>query len=305
MNLSRSTFLKGLLLAAGGTGLGGCTCPFSSGKAKIAVQLYSICQYIAGKDGKPGAGLERTLQQLAEIGFKGVEFAGYYGHTPDQLRQMLANAGLAACGTHVSRDAFSPEKIKATCEFNRAYGNTLIICPGGGNFPPGSTWGKVAWSDKVPDFLKMLVDYYAKAADTAATFGCQIGLHNHAWEFQLKSPEGQTYWDYFFSNTPQNVIMEQDVGWTTNAGEDPCEQFRKYPHRSITLHAKENGMGAKDFEGILGQPGTGPKGVDWNRVKKAADADGVKWWVIECERNFDSLKAVAASHQFLKTLGLN
>ncbi len=291
MNLSRRGFLGSLAAAGAATAFGAGTCCAQAGckKGQVAVQLYSIHKYI------PTVGIEKALEEVAKIGYKGVEFAGYYGKSAAELKKMLNDNGLVGCGTHVGRDAFSPANVKRTCEFNLGYGNTTIICPGGGNFPKKG--------ENLDDFLKMLVDYYNTAAEEAAKYGCKIGLHNHTGEFNMKMKDGTTYWDYFFSNTHQNVCMEQDVGWTTCAGHDPCEQYKKYPHRSVTLHAKENGMGSKKFDGILGQPGLGAKGVDWDKLAVAADADGVKWWVVECERHFDTLEAITPSFAFLKSKG--
>ena len=186
MQMNRRAFL-GTTLAAGAAaatrGFGACPCGCGCGQpAQVAVQLYSIHKYIKGKDG-----LAKALQEVAKIGYKGVEFAGYYGASADELKKMLADAGLVACGTHVGRAEFGPDKIKATCEFNLAYGNSFICCPGGGNFP-----GK---GENLDDFMKMLVDYYNTAAETAATYGCKIGLHNHKGEFERKLSNGQTYWD--------------------------------------------------------------------------------------------------------------
>ena len=231
------------------------------------------------------------------------------------LKALLDDNGLVACGTHVSKDAFGPDKVKETCEYNLTFGNNLIICPGGGNRPAGVAWD--ATSGVKDDWWKYLTEYYAKAAEDAAKFGCKIGLHNHAWEFQMKLSDGTTVWDYFFKNTPANVCMQQDVGWTTSAGYDPCEQYVKYPHRSPSLHAKENGClytpdyqreWAENFDAILGKPGTfkdGRKvqGVDWDRLFKTSDADGVKWYVVECEKHEDSLMAIDASFKFLKSKG--
>lgn len=294
MQMNRRAFL-GTTLAAGAVaatrGFGACSCGCAcSLPVQVAVQLYSIHKYIKGKDG-----LAKALQEVAKIGYKGVEFAGYYGASADEIKKMLADAGLVACGTHVGRAEFGPDKIKATCEFNLAYGNSFICCPGGGNFP-----GK---GENLDDFMKMLVDYYNTAAETAAKYGCKIGLHNHKREFELKLSNGQTYWDYFFSQTADNVCMEQDVGWTTAAGRDPCIQYAKFPHRSPTLHAKENGMGSKKFDAILGQPGDGAVGVAWDRLFPVTDADGVKWYVVECERHFDSLMPITESFKFLQSKG--
>ena len=294
MQMNRRAFLGTTLAASAAAatrGFGACSCGCGCGQpAQVAVQLYSIHKYIKGKDG-----LAKALQEVAKIGYKGVEFAGYYGANADELKKMLADAGLVACGTHVGRAEFGPDKIKATCEFNLAYGNSFICCPGGGNFP-----GK---GENLDDFMKMLVDYYNTAAETAATYGCKIGLHNHKGEFERKLSNGQTYWDYFFSQTADNVCMEQDVGWTTAAGRDPCIQYAKYPHRSPTLHAKENGMGSKKFDAILGQPGDGAVGVAWDRLFPVTDADGVKWYVVECERHFDSLMPITESFKFLQSKG--
>ena len=119
MNISRRDFFS--ILGAGtaaAAALSGCDrsplpkCGPRHARAKIALQLYSIKNYIGGtkdKDGKvivPGVGLERALENVAAIGYKGVEFAGYYDTDAKALRKMLADAGLKACGTHVGNTAY-------------------------------------------------------------------------------------------------------------------------------------------------------------------------------------------------------
>ena len=335
MNVSRRQFFGFLGTGAAAAALPGCICPppakCGPKPQKIALQLYSLHKYIGGvkdKEGKVtlvGVGLDKALENVAAIGFKGVEFAGYYqyGNDPKGLRKALANAGLVACGTHVSTNAYGldtnkwtydPEVLKKTCDFNMSYGNNLIICPGGGNFPPGCSWstgqgGEACKpSQAIDDFTKRLAEHYNKVAADAAKFGCRIGLHNHTWEHAIFMQDGTSFWDYFFSNTCANVCIEQDVGWSTCAGVDPCETYEKYPHRSPTLHAKENGMGkdVKEFDAILGQPGKpGAKPVEWDRIIAATAKDRVEWFVVECERHFEDLSAVLPSYNFLKAKGLN
>ena len=295
MNLSRRGFLGSLAAAGAASAFGTGTCCTLAGckKGQVAVQLYSIHKYI------PTVGLEKALAEVAKIGYKGVEFAGYYGKSAAELKKILDDNGLVGCGTHVGRDAFSPANVKRTCEFNLGYGNTTIICPGGGNFPKQG--------ENLDDFLKMLVDYYNTAAEEAAKYGCKIGLHNHTWEHAIKMTDGTSFWDYFFTNTCADVCMEQDVGWSTCAGVDCCEQYVKYPFRSPTLHAKENGMGknVKTFDAILGQPGKpDATPVPWDRLFVASDKNKVEWYVVECERHFDDPNgAVKPSFQFLRSKG--
>lgn len=328
MNISRRNFLGGMTAASAFAVAPGC-CSFckSCRPGKVALQLYSLNKWIPAQDKDGKVALAKALKKIAEIGFEGVEFAGYYGATPAELKQMLADAGLVAVGTHVGNDRygfnvkenkFDAEVLKKTLDFETAYGNTLVICPGGGNIPPGCDWGTGRGgtvgkpSQEIDDFTKKLCDLYNKAAVEAAKMGCKIGLHNHTWEHGVKMQNGMSFWDFFFSNTDKAVCMEQDVGWTTCAGDmfpglTPHEQYKKYPHRSPTLHAKENGMGkdVKEFDAILGQPGKpGATPVDWDGLFPVTDADGVEWYVVECERHFDDItKAVVPSFEFLKSKG--
>ena len=331
MNVSRREFFSFLGAGTAAAAFSGCcTCSPKSGasRSKLALQLYSINKYI------PRVGLDRALEDVAAIGYKGVEFAGYYQYKDDAkgLKRALANAGLVACGTHVANSAygfdtkqwtFNPDVLKKTCEFNLGYGNNLVICPGGGNFPPGCTWSTGRGgepckpSQEIDDFTKKLVEFYNKGAEVAAQCGCRIGLHNHTWEHAIFLQDGTSFWDYFFSNTCENVCMEQDVGWSTCAGDaipgvNPMDQYKKYPHRSPTLHAKENGMGkgVKKFDAILGKPGCDENGVvcatpvDWDALIPVTEKDGVDWYVVECERHFDDINgAVIPSFEFLKAKG--
>ena len=322
MKMSRREFLGALALTA----VAGCCPGCDKGKevGQLGLQLYSLRTYIGGDAGRglKGVGLAQCLKDVAALGFKGVEFAGYYGNNPQTLKAMLADAGLQVCGTHVSNNqygfntkdfSYNPEVLKRTADFELAYGNTLLICPGGGNIPPGCSWstgqGGVPCkpSQAIDDFTKRLVELYNKAAADATKLGVKIGLHNHTWEHGILMQSGCSFWDYFFSNTDPAVCMEQDVGWTTCAGVDPKAQYKKYPHRSPTLHAKENGMGkgVKTFDAILGQPGQpGATPVDWDGLFAVTDADGVAWYVVECERHFDDINgAVKPSIEFLKSKG--
>ena len=232
--LSRRSFVSSALAASGLAALPGCIRNGAGFRPRVALQLYSVRDVIAE------AGLPAVLDELRKMGYEGVEMSGYFtkGRKPltaVEVRRILDDSGLVACGAHVARDALSPGAIGETIDFNLAYGNSYIVCGGGGMRPDGS------WKGSQDSWWGMIVEFYSGVAARAAASGCRIGIHNHAWEFQTKLSDGTTVFDYIFSNTPKSICMEQDVGWTTAAGCDPCEQYAKYPHRSPTLHAKENG----------------------------------------------------------------
>ena len=77
------------------------------------------------------------------------------------------------------------------------------------------------------------------------------------------------------------------------------------------IAAKGSDKGVEKFDAILGRPGCDKDGkpcatpVDWDGLIPVSEADGVKWYVVECERHFDDLSAITPSYEFLKSKGLN
>ena len=63
----------------------------------ISVQLYTLREDI-GKD------FTGTLEKVAKIGYKGVEFAGFGNLTSPQLKACLDRLGLKASGSHTGID---------------------------------------------------------------------------------------------------------------------------------------------------------------------------------------------------------
>src|SRR3974377_1871479 len=91
-------------------------------KIPIGLQLYSLRDQC--KTDLPG-----MLSAVSRIGYKGVEFAGYHGRTAKELRKMLDDNNLVACGTHTPYESVLPDKIQETIEFNHAIGNKFLIVP--------------------------------------------------------------------------------------------------------------------------------------------------------------------------------
>ena len=60
----------------------------------IAVQVYSV-RDDASKN------LYGTLKKIKAMGYDGVEFAGLYGHTAAEIKEMCADIGLTPISAHV------------------------------------------------------------------------------------------------------------------------------------------------------------------------------------------------------------
>jgi len=73
------------------------------------------------------------------MGYQGVEFAGYYGLTAEQLRKLLDDNGIVCCGTHTGLDTLLGDNLEKTIEFNKTLGNKYLIGTGGGQARTGGT----------------------------------------------------------------------------------------------------------------------------------------------------------------------
>ena len=74
---------------------------------KIAVQVYSVRDAINDE-----ASLLKALEKIKEIGYDGVEFAGYFGASAQTIRAKLDELGLVCVGGHIGLDDFAPEKLQ-------------------------------------------------------------------------------------------------------------------------------------------------------------------------------------------------
>ncbi len=225
----------------------------------IGVQLWSVREECA-KD------FDGTLAKIAAMGFKGVEFAGYYNYAKDAagLRKKLDELGLKAAGTHIGAKFFEGDELKKTIEFHKIIGCPLLIVPGDKRFTD-------------PEKSKEYAALMTKAAEALKPEGLACGHHNHTHEFD--AAEGTTYWHLFADRTSPDVFMEMDIGWVREAGLDPVVLMKKYPGRIRTTHIK-----AKPDKKGKGKFFVGQDAYDWKRVVKACyDVGGTEWFLIEQE----------------------
>ncbi|MCX6551471.1 MAG: sugar phosphate isomerase/epimerase [Acidobacteria bacterium] len=232
----------------------------AAGRIPAALQLYSVRQDCAQN-------FDAALEQVAAMGFEGVEFAGYYNYAgkAPELANRLKALKLKVAGTHVRMDVLRGDALTATIDFHQAIGCRFIVVP-----------GDAAFTD--PEKSKALADEFNQLAQTLKPRGMACGFHNHTGEF--KKDGDKTYWDLFAERTTKDVILQQDCGWTLAAGFDPVAYIRKYPGRTKTTHFKPTvRQGETDRKAILGQDS-----VDWKAVYDACSSvGGTEWIVLEQE----------------------
>ena len=279
LELTRRDFLRRSAAGAAGVTLGltlatGAQAAASQKKIPIGLQLYSLREQC--KTDLPG-----MLAAVSKIGYKGVEFAGYYGRSAKELRQLLDDNGLVACGTHTPYESVLADKLKATIEFNQTIGNKFLIVPW-----MNETQSKQVWLDRAKLFNAL--------ADQLKADGMWVGYHAHAHDF--KQIEGISAWDLFFGNTKPEVIMQLDTSNCCDGGADPVAVLKKYPGRARSIHIKAHGGGP---DAVIGEDK-----VNWAKVFAFCEGLGkTQWYVLEHESGKDPLDAVRRSFEALKKMG--
>jgi sugar phosphate isomerase/epimerase len=229
-------------------------------KIKIALQLWSVREECARN-------LEGTLKAIADMGYEGVEFAGYYGRKADALRKILDDLGLKVAGTHIPIDALLGERLEETIEFNRVLGNKYLIVP---SLPESMRNSKSAWLNTA----KLMNEI----SDKLKPEGMFVGYHNHAIEFQPIN--GEIPWYIFFDATKPDVVMQLDTGNAMHGGVSPegiLEIIKRYPGRAKTIHLKE--YSRENEKALIGEGE-----VTWKElINLCKIIGGTEWYIIEQE----------------------
>lgn len=263
--MNRRTFMTA---AAGGVLLA--TEAFSAEKLKkVGVQLYTVRSEMA-KD------FDGSLKKIAELGYKQVEFAGYYNRDPKQIRSLLDGLGLEAPSAHVSLKEIR-ENLPRAIEAAKTIGHRYIICP-----------YLMDNERKSIDQYKEYAALFNKAGEECRKAGIQFGYHNH--DFEFKPLDGKVPFDVLLGETDKKLVkIELDLYWTVKAGHKPVEFMKKHPGRFAAFHVKDMDSTPKGFFTEVG------RGViDFREIFRAGKKAGVDLYIVEQDQTpgspFDSLK---------------
>lgn len=242
----------------------------------IAVQLYSVRKECE-KD------FERTIKKVAEMGYEGVEFAGYYGKSAKEIREILDYYGLKVAGTHIPIDTLKDDEFSKTIEFNTILGNKYLIIP---SLPKEYIEDKKGWEKSV--------ELINEISERLKSYNMIIGYHNHSIEFQKTNEE--TFWDFFFNHVNENVAMQLDTGNSMDGGVDPVEVLRKYSRRAKTIHLKEYPFSSRAI---------GEGRINWKEIFDICEKTGeTEWYIVEYENPFfSSLESLRLCLENLKKMG--
>jgi len=245
---------------------------------RIGLQLYTVRDMMK-------ANVEDTLAKVAGIGYKEVEFAGYFDRTPAALRATLDKLGLTSPASHIGYDAIDPAKINATLDAANALGNKFIIVA-----------YLVDTQRKTLDDWKRHAEAFNRAGQAAAARDMKFAYHNH--DFEFVPLDGKIPYDVLLESTdPSLVKMEMDLYWITKAGGDSSAYFNRWPGRFNLVHVKDS-AGAPQHEMREVGGGSIPFGTIFAQRKKG----GIEYFFVEHDNPKDPIASITASYQYLKNL---
>ena len=278
---TRREFFKstgGAFLAASSAGqFLGCAARASQSSQSIGVQLYTVRRLMAES-------VAQTLDRVAAIGYEEVEFAGYFDHSPAEIKDLLGQAGLTAPSVHVGYGVLT-DQWEAMLDTAQEIGHDYLVCPSLPRELMASAEG-----------YKEIADVFNNAGSLANERRLKFAFHNHAGEFELV--DGRKGYDVLLEECdPELVSFQMDIFWTVRGGADPLEYFDRHPGRFTSLHVKD--MAA---DGSMVDVGQGE--IDFERIFSRRDEAGIEHLFVEHDNPADPIDSITNSHRHMRSLGL-
>jgi sugar phosphate isomerase/epimerase len=241
--------------------------------AATSVQLYSLREESA-------IDFPAVLARLGEIGFVGVETAGFYGLTAAEVRRVLDDAGLVASSAHIGWA--KPDEYDAALDAHQELGCDTVVIP---------SLAPKMFADL--DGIRAAADRVNAANERAQARGLTLGYHNHFWELQTVIDDRPALL-HLFDHVDRSVIAEVDVYWAQVGGSDPAQLVAALGDRATLLHVKDGP--AENYEQAMVAVGDGV--IDLPSVLAAAPT--ARWHIIELDRcDTDMFDAVERSYRYL------
>ncbi len=209
---------------------------------EYGIQMYSL-RDLTEKD------LDAALCEVAKMGYKTIEFAGFFGHTAKEINEMLDKYDLKLIGTH-SEWKDLRDNYEETVRFHKEIGNKRYIIPG----------ADLDTKEQLDDFIEFV--NYIKPILKAD--GIDLGYHNHAHEFQ---PTKEGFYIHKELQERTDLFFELDTYWAYVGGRDPVAELDRLGDRVKMIHLKD---GTREGHGLSLGSGTAPVAA----VKKRAQETG-------------------------------
>jgi len=245
----------------------------------IGLQLYSVRDILPKDYGG-------TLAQLAALGYREVEAAGFFGHSPNEVKQAMDHAGLRCVSAHYPLRDLLP-KMDEVIQFGNDLGLQYIVCASPMLKDPSRVKdpaSRAARDSMTLDDWRWNAEQFNRIGERVHAAGIRFAYHNHTAEF--RSENGTVFYDELLRSTdPAKVTMEMDCGWVVVGGKNPVDYLTRYPARFSMLHVKDFKMGGAAYTNSEPPPSTelGRGTIDYRPIFEAAKKAPLKHAFVEQE----------------------
>ena len=266
----------------------------------VAVQVYSVRDF-AEQD------MRGTLQKIKDMGYAGVEFAGLYGNSAEDVKAMCDEIGLVPISAHVALADMRKDCDKVIKDYS-TIGCKYIVVP---YLNPVDRPGAEGWEQTIADIREI--------GKKAHENGLTLLYHNH--DFEFVTIDGKYALDILYDTIPADYLQtEIDTCWVNVGGENPAEYVKKYAGRAPVVHLKDFfGEKSEDMYELIGidkKAPTRPNNFEFRPVGsglqdfppiiEAAKFAGAGWVVVEQDKpsmNLTSLECIEKSRKYLESIG--
>jgi sugar phosphate isomerase/epimerase len=167
-----------------------------------------------------------TLRRVAQIGYAGVEFAGYGNLTSQEMSALLAETGLRPAATHLGLPALQDSQLDASIRYCLDIGCPIIVLP----------WLANEW--RTLEGIRALAPQLNAIGQRCREHGITFGYHNH--DFEFTRVDGIYLLDHLLQATDASLVkIELDVYWAAYAGVDPVTYLEALGDRVAAIHLKD------------------------------------------------------------------
>ena len=238
----------------------------------ISIQLYTV-RDLCAKD------FRGTVKKIANIGYKGVEFAGLHGTAPAGVAKWLKDFGLKVSSAHVA--LATTENVNQLADEANTLGYTRLISGLGPN------------DFKTEDDIKRSAARFSDAAELLKPHGLTMGYHNHWWEFDKIGEK--TVYELFLTAASPAVFSQLDVYWAAFGRANPARMLVQFGARIPLLHIKDGTL-----EPNVPHTAVGSGLLNMHTIIGAADPKVVEWVIVELDNcATDMMEAARKSYKYL------
>ena len=252
---------------------------------KIGAQMYTIREFC-----KTPEGIIESLEKLAQIGYRYVQFSGCGPIDPQLLRDTCDRLDIKLILTHSSYDRILDDTENLIKDHD-IYGSDYI---GLGSMP------EYARADKngLDAFLKVMEEPIKKIKAA----GKRFGYHNHAFEFRKVG--GKLIFDHLLDHFPANELdVILDTYWVQRGGADIYQWIKKLKGRLYCVHLKDQGVDDDGKTPVMKPVGEG--NLNFPDILKAFEEAGAEYAFVEQDKcnGEDPFECLRRSFEYLKSLG--